>query len=717
MAVTALYSNSWHRVSKLRPRLRSHVHIHRHIYRGDVWYVMQDQSNGEFHRYTPEANLLVSLMDGRRSVQQIWDIACAQLPDDAMPQDEVIRLMAQLHRADVLLTDRAPDVRDLVERRRRQRMQKIKQYIGNPSALKVPLVDPDRWLNRGLPYVKWIFSWFGALLWLAVVGYGLTLGAMHWQEMTHNVWDQVFSASSVITMALVYPVVKAIHELGHAYAIKVRGGEVHEIGLMFLLLVPIPYVDASAAAAFANKRWRMLAGAAGIMVELFLAGLAMAAWVQLDPGPLRSVAYTVILICGVSTLLMNGNPLLRYDGYYVLSDAIEIPNLGQRANAYLGYLVKRYVLWLKAAEPPRASAGERTWFFFYAVLSFFYRLFIMGLAIVIVANRFFFFGIVLALWSLYSAIVLPLWHLLRHLFTDPQIQSRRGHSYLVAGVCAAAIAGLLAVVPVPASTNTEGVVWVPPSAQLRAPVSGFIQQSLGDDDAVVPAGTALVTLDNDELGRKMASLAAQSDEYQARYVEAYAKNRVQAEIMQHQWTSLQTERRIVQGQADAQRVTSPHAGRFVPAHPGDMVGRYVQRGELLGYVLTDAEYVRVVVLQSSLDRIHRSNQGVSVRLVQDSGREYRVAIAREVPAATDELPSMALSLQGGGTIGVDTRKSKDGAAKSAENLFVMDLALPPGITRLYLGGRVYVKFQHEPRPILYQAYDALRQVVLRQLQV
>ncbi|OWT72833.1 MULTISPECIES: hypothetical protein [unclassified Achromobacter] len=717
MAVTALHSNAWHRVSQLRPRLRSHVRIHRHVYRGEIWYVMQDQSNGEYHRYTPEANLLISLMDGRRTVQQIWDIACGQLPDDAMPQDEVIRLMSQLHRADVLLTDRAPDVRDLVERRRRQRTQKLKQYIGNPSALKLPVLDPDRLLDRGLPFVRWIFTWFGALLWLAVVGYGAVQGAMHWQALTHNVWDQVFSTGNVVTMLLVYPIVKAIHELGHAFAIKVRGGEVHEIGLMFLLLVPIPYVDASAAAAFADKRQRMLVGAAGIMVELFLAGLAMAAWVQLDPGPLRSIAYTVVLICGVSTLLMNGNPLLRYDGYYVLSDAIEIPNLGQRANGYVGYLVKRYVLWLQASEPPHASGGEKTWFVFYAVLSFCYRLFIMGLAIFIVAKRFFFFGILLALWSLYTAIVLPLWHLGRHLVTDPQIQARRARSYLVAGLGLLGLVGALALVPLPASTNTEGVVWVPPSAQLRAPVSGFIRQALGEDDASVAAGTPLVVIENDELGRRLATLAAQSDEYQARYVEAYAKNRVQADIMKHQWTSLQAERRIVQGQADAQRVSSQHAGRFIPAHPGDMVGRYVQRGELLGYVLTHAEYVRVVVPQSGLERIQRSNEGVRVRLAQDTAREYRVAIAREVPAATDELPSMALSLQGGGTIGVDTRKSKDGPAKSAENLFVMDLALPPGIERLYLGGRVYVKFDHAPRPILYQAYDALRQVLLHQLQV
>lgn len=133
----------------------------------------------------------------------------------------------------------------------------------------------------------------------------------------------------------------------------------------------------------------MLVGAAGILVELFLAALAMIAWTQLEPGLGRSVAYNVIILCGVSTLFMNSNPLLRYDGYYVLSDAIEIPNLGQRANAWLGYLFKRYVLGLAAVEAPRASRGEQWWFVGYALLSFVYRMFIMFLAIFLVAGQFF----------------------------------------------------------------------------------------------------------------------------------------------------------------------------------------------------------------------------------------------------------------------------------------------------------------------------------------
>ena len=189
----------------------------------------------------------------------------------------------------------------------------------------------------------------------------------------------------------------------------------------------------------------------------------MIAWTQLEPGLGRSVAYNVIILCGVSTLFMNGNPLLRYDGY-VLSDAIEIPNLGQRANAWLGYLFKRYVLGLAAVEAPR-QPGEQWWFVGYALLSFVYRMFIMFLAIFLVAGQFFFFGVLLACWAILNTIVMPLWRLARQLFTDPQIQARRGRSYAITALCVLAAAGLAGAVPMPSSTDTEGVVWVPPLAR------------------------------------------------------------------------------------------------------------------------------------------------------------------------------------------------------------------------------------------------------------
>ncbi len=220
--------------------------------------------------------------------------------------------------------------------------------------MRFPLFDPDRFLQRTLPWVQPLFGWFGILLWLAVVGTGAVLAASHWTDLTEDIADRVLDPQNLVLLWFVYPVVKALHELGHAYATRKWGGEVHEIGIMLLVLSPVPYVDASAAWGFRDKRKRMVVGAVGIAVELFLGALALFVWLAVEPGAVRAIAYNVMLISGVSTLLFNGNPLLRFDGYYVLSDAIEIPNLGARANQYLGYLFQRYVFGVADAEDPCA---------------------------------------------------------------------------------------------------------------------------------------------------------------------------------------------------------------------------------------------------------------------------------------------------------------------------------------------------------------------------
>ncbi len=143
---------------------------------------------------------------------------------------------------------------------------------------------------------------------------------------------------------------------------KVLGGEVHEMGIMLLVLTPTPYLDASASLAFRSKWERILVGAAGMAVELFIAAIALFLWIYAQLGAMRSVLYNVIFIAGVSSLLFNGNPLLRYDAYYMLADLLEIPNLGPRGLRYLGYLMQRYVFGIPDAEPPLSTPGERAWF-------------------------------------------------------------------------------------------------------------------------------------------------------------------------------------------------------------------------------------------------------------------------------------------------------------------------------------------------------------------
>ena len=278
----------------------------------------------------------------------------------------------------------------------------------NPLAMRFKLFDPEKFLVRFEPFVRPVFNWVGALVWLALVGYAVFLVGVHWPEFTRNVTDRVLAPENLVLVWIIFPILKALHEFGHAFAIKLLKGEVHEMGIIFLVFTPIPYVDASSSLAFRSKWERALVGAAGIFVELFLAAIAVLVWVNVEPGFVRSVAYNVVLIAGVSSLLFNVNPLLRFDGYYILMDLLEIPNLGQRGNRYLAYLVQRYLFGIRDAEPPLSSRGERIWFSIYSSAAFVYRIFIYTAIIVFIASNFFIAGVLIALWAIASMIVYPL---------------------------------------------------------------------------------------------------------------------------------------------------------------------------------------------------------------------------------------------------------------------------------------------------------------------
>jgi len=421
----SFFSPSWYRVAGLKPRLRSHVEIHRHHYRGELWYVLQDHSSGRFQRFTPAANLIIGLMDGKRSVQEIWDIARARLGEEAPTQEEVIRLLSQLHSVDVLQADVMPDTSELVKRFEKRRQQKRLQSLRSPLFVRFHVLDPERFLNRFEWLARPFFGWFGALLWLVAVGFAVFLAALHWPELTENLTDRILAPRNLVIMWLTFPFLKAFHEFGHGFAVKTKGGEVHDMGIMLLVFTPIPYVDASAASAFREKKERVVVGAAGMAVEVFLAAVALMVWVSAEPGPVRAVAYNVIFIAGISSVLFNGNPLLRYDAYYILSDLVEIPNLGPRGIRYTTYLLQRYLLGIRDAEEPMATRGEKAWFIVYSIAAFFYRMFIYVVIVLFIATKFFFIGVLFACWAVINMFIWPAIKIVRFISSSPKARRRR----------------------------------------------------------------------------------------------------------------------------------------------------------------------------------------------------------------------------------------------------------------------------------------------------
>lgn len=713
---TTLNSASWYRVASLKPSLRPHVKIQRQTFRGQRWYVIQDPASGRYHRFTPEAQLIISLMDGERSLEQIWEIASARLGGDNLTQDDVIRLLAQLHQSDILKGESSPDLREISARADRQARRKLLQRVMNPLALRLPLFDPDRFLSATAPLLQPLFSWIGVLLALLLIGVAVVLAAIHWTELSDNIADRVLATESLLLLVITYPFIKALHELGHGYAAKIWGGEVHEIGVMFLVFIPVPYVDASAATAFASKWRRALVGSAGMLVELLLAALALLFWLNLEPGLAKAFAFNVMLIGGVSTLLFNGNPLLRFDGYYVLSDLIEIPNLAARSNRYIGYLIQRYLFRLTEAVSPVTAPGEARWFLFYGIAAFIYRIFITTTIVLFVASEFFIIGTILAVWALLMMFVWPLAKQLRFLFNSPLLRGKRTHALTVTGLFIAATTALLTLLPVPFATVADGVVMAQEESALHAGTDGVVAELLVSPNAIVKRGQPILRMNDPLLPARVHLVESELKELQIRHaalrVVDPAEAAVVAEKIRHAVAEL-----VLNREREQQMILrSPTGGRVLLQTPQDLEGRFLRQGESVGYVSDLADpRIRVLVPQSAIDLVRERTDAIRVRFADRFDQERSARVTHEIPFVTDQLPTPVFATQGGGEISVDPSDPSGNTA--LEMLYQLELKLEQPLPAAGVGSRVYVRFGHGEEPIALQAYRKIRQLFLKRFSV
>ncbi len=427
-----------------------------------------------------------------------------------------------------------PHMDELAQRSHKQATQAMLSKLRNPLSVTLPLFDPDRFLAATVPLLRRSIRPWGFIAWLALVAVGAVLAVMHVRELTDDLFVRLLTAQNVALIVLVYPFVKVLHELGHAYAVKVWGGEVHEMGRH----AAGPDAGALCRRLVVGGLSQQVAACrgrrAGIMVEVALAALAMIAWTLVEPGIVQAIAFNVMLICGISTVLFNGNPLLRFDGYYVMADLVEIPNLAMRASRYLAYLVQRYLFLIPDLVSPVTARGERFWFVAYAVGSFCYRMGVMiGVALVI-ANQFFFIGIALALWTVIIGLVLPIAKGLRYVAASPQLLGRRSRAWTVTGLVVGLAVILLLVVPVPYATVAQGIVWVPERSVVRARTAGEVRGILAPVGGTVTEATRLFELDDPELGAKADVLARQTEALELRLDAVRMTDQVQANLLREQ---------------------------------------------------------------------------------------------------------------------------------------------------------------------------------------
>ena len=711
------FSESWYRVSALRARLRSSAQISRQFYRGERWYVVRDPAGNQFHRLSDAAYRFIGLLDGTRTIEEAWDICGGQLADDAPTQPEIIQILSHLYSANLIEADVTPDATVLLRRRKQLDKRKMQNRLMNVLFPRIPLWDPDSFLLRWLPIMRKVFSTIGAVVWLIVVISAVAAVVPHWGELKVAAGNAI-DPGNWLWLWAVFVGIKLIHELGHAFACRRFGGECHELGIMFLVFIPTPYVDASAAWAFPSRWQRMFVGCAGMIVELFVASLLAFFWLSVgDKNSLPAeLAYNAMLIASVSTLIFNANPLLRYDGYYILSDFLEIPNLRQKSTEYAMGLIKRHVFNIKATQP-LPPMGQRFWLLLYAVASSIYRVFVGFIIILVVAYKIPVLGMLMAIGGVATWLFVPITKLTKYLMLDPELHRKRTRATIFCGTLAAAAIILVGAIPFWVNVDTQGITEAERHVVLHAEVPGFVQSISAHDGQMLKKGDLILVCRDRALEAQLQSLTAQMQSLQAQRQQYAVQDQAQMKIAEAAIGAVQQQMDDTRRRLALLTITSPIDGVLIAPRLADLPGAFLPRGEEVATVAdTHSLVIRAALDQEDAELVHEDtanlrgataslkNDPVLIRFAGDVPTVLPAATVAIVDSVQDTI-NPSLTHMGGGDVPVDPSDPK-GEHPLIKQFEVrvrvdnpIDDAHPEGT--YYPGQRAYVRFRVERAPLLW----------------
>ncbi len=706
-------SSSWHRVAGLKPMLRPHVRVDVHTYQGGLWYVLRDDLNNRVHRYSPAAYALVAGFDGARTVEDVWSEIVERMGDDAPSQDDAVRLLTQLHQQDLIAADVVPVASEGEERQAKQRRARRGRSMKNPLAITIPLGDPDRALGRITRALGVMPGWLLALAYAATVAPAVALAVLHWPDlMRASTSDALLSAQNLFLSALVFPLAKLIHEMAHGVAAKAFGGAVPEAGVMLLAFYPVPYVDVSSSQAFADKRQRALVAAAGMAAELVLAALALYVWLAAEPGALKATAFSVLVVCSISTVIVNGNPLLRYDGYFILCDLMELPNLATRATRWWGRVAERWLFGAHGRESDEAARGvEAVWFAFYAPAAFIYRMIVLFGVALFVASQYLALGVAAAIWSVALGLLVPWWKMAKHVATSPRLSDRRGRAVGVSLAGLAALAAAALMIPAPLHTVSEGVVWLPETGYLRAGAGGFVTAIDRRNGERVEIGDTILTLSDPLAAARLGVLRKKAAEVETRLSIERFGDQARAQTLRLELEVAKAEVDKVERDIARLATRAGAAGVLSLAGVDDLPGRFFKEGQVIGHVAPAATgVVRATVTQDDIDLVRSRLSAIRVRFADRPGETFEAKLLREIPAARDALPSRALSTASGGRYVTDPRDQE--GVKTLNRVFQVEIAVASPPSDIAYGLRATLRFEHAWEPLAKQAERRLRQLFL-----
>ncbi len=706
----SLFSPLWHRYAQQRPQLRSHVTVQPQRYRDQTWYLLINEVNGIHFRINDVAYQFVGRCDGNYTIQEVWNSMLESLADDTPTQDELIRLLDELDQRDLILYQVMTDIPTLF-RRKQERVKRERMAFINPLAFKLSLWDPSKFLDKTRWLQKIIFNPISFMIWLAIVISALLAAASNWDALRLHASNYLTTPRYLLLAWLSFPIIKAIHELSHALAVRNWDGQVKESGITFFVFTPAPYVDASASSAFRSQLQRVIVGAMGIMVELLLAAIALFVWFSTQPGLVHALAFVTMFVCGVSSILFNGNPLLRFDAYHILCDTFELPNLANRSRLFWTNQFKRLMLGANDIVPISYALGERKWLFAYAPLSFAYSLIVLSYIVFWLGSKSFIIGLLVAVIAAIAMIIKPLFATIKATIESASVGTKRTRAKLLITSALSLVLILLFFVPVPFNTIAQGVIWLPDQAQVRPLSEGFIKEIRVVHGAEVEPNQVILVLSDPSLIAKRDNLNNQLSSMQVNQYNLLSQDITRADTIGKQIEKISAELTRVNEQISALEIRSQVQGKLVMPHQEDLLGTFVKQGELLAYVLnSNIIKVRAAIPEPAAALVRDHLSGVQVRLADHPDQVMIANMSNDTPAVTRTLPSAAMGDHGGGQYATDPT-DKEGLT-TVEPLVLIDLNLPDtSLERV--GARASVRFDHGYASIAEQFYRHFRQLFLR----
>lgn len=532
------------------------------------------------------------------------------------------------------------------------------QYLGKILYIKKSLFDPNKILEAIHPLFSWFYS-RGFMAFLAVF-FTVTIAAVaaNWAEVQVR-GANFFTLENLFLTWVSFIFVKTIHEFGHGLTCKHFGGEVHEMGFLLILFTPYLYCNVSDAWIFPEKRKRVFVTAAGIFVELILASIATWLWLFTEPGLFNQLCFNTMFICSVSTILFNANPLLKFDGYYMLADILEIPNLKQKCNSYVTAWAQQRILGLNRERISLPTLEVNPWFGIYAVASYIYS----WVVVYRISYKLFdildpyglnFISEGYVLLFLISALFIPCYRLGLSVKSQPETwPGIRKHVFRIVGILAAAVA-IAFLIPWPASVKRGCVIEHSKVDVVAAITPGFLREVYVKDNESVHAGQPIARLENLELETQKKDLELQFAAYEVQQRQALVSekkaDRLMLPLFERMKNEVQAQLNYVNEEISRCTIHAPRDGVVRTAHLKNLIGQYFAHGKVIFEYGTASDFRAIISLDENQARQVTLGQPVTIRITSLSDHLFHGKITAAPVSELKQLTTLASSNLAGGDV-------------------------------------------------------------------